>query len=66
MAGFQTMLREIALSRPHKILMLGSMYDSRAGYGPLERPYEDQQQMLDKVAGESGTEVILIDPILGL
>jgi hypothetical protein len=63
--GFDNLLRDIATKRPKNALILGSLSDVSAGFGPFERPYENQQPLLDDVLRKSGTRLQLEDPLVG-
>jgi hypothetical protein len=63
MYGFRGMVSSIANTKLRKVVIVGSLYDMGSQFGPNERPYENQQDLLDQVLKKNGTELILLDPL---
>jgi hypothetical protein len=63
MDGYRKMVDAIAKTKPRKVLIVGGLHDMDSGFGPDERPYEQQQDLLDQALKNSGTELVLIDPL---
>jgi hypothetical protein len=63
--GFDHMLRDIARTKPKRILLLGSLYDINRSLGPNPIPYEHERDRLDDVLRRSGSDLIEMDILPG-
>lgn len=61
--GFQGMVSSIAKTKPRKVLIVGSLYDMDSQFGSDERPYEQQQDLLDQALKKNGSELLHVDPL---
>jgi len=61
--GFERMLELIKKVKTPKILTLASHYNMDTGFGPLECPFEKEQDALDQVLKANGIMQIIMDPL---
>jgi len=65
LTGYTNLVADIDRNAPQKVFILGSLYDLNRSFGPFERPYEDQEKLLDAILKKHGTELLVLNPIPG-
>lgn len=66
MNGYKTMVQEIQDSHKPRIFVLGSLYDINKGFGPLESPYGNYEQLLRDTMSKNNIELLLPSQLPGL
>jgi hypothetical protein len=61
--GFANMLSQIERTHPKRIFILGSLYDMGRSFPPNSSPFEDERNRLDSVLRNSGTDLVLVEPL---